>query len=459
MRTYEPIPVSSLKSTTVKAIHKFWDKVYKLHGVAPALNPDGTYANPLPSTGALSQVLTNMDSVAQVSLGTLAASKENEVFEQLPINSTKVESLIASFIKEGKIIAPIVLGVIKTVEGGSGIVIAGRHRLTALLTMAQLIPGASELTVGCYIDSRYTSQRELITAVEQYNVSRSVTATEKAQYRLTSKGVTADASFEDLFSMLGDGLKPSDMGSIARVAGRNWFESRGLTLPVDSVGTPASGAALGNFANAALSVFSTKSGSWENPLVTSGKVTAEQLKSIKAAWAVNVDTPNGKRPFVQVYLESVLATLHSNWSSIFVQLGNGADSVNFARSSSAVGRTVGAAVLEGLLEAGLQAASLAENQAAEKKAASKRKSAASSLKSFYQAYSHLVAVSGTLPAEALQSALANMAATAEADLGITAQDFFAAMQNGGSLPELESSLPVAAPQVTATPAGGHAISL
>jgi hypothetical protein len=466
METYTALPINSLKPATVKTIAKFLDGVYKEEGIVPARDESGMYVNPLPPH-ALAKALTNTQGVVTLTLAALAATKANEVFEQLPINESKVESLVSSICKLSMVVAPPVLGIIRhTADTQTAIIIAGRHRNAALLTISQLVPNWADLLIGVYVDDRYRNQRELISAVELYNVSRSVTTTEKAQYRLTAKGLTAGESFREIMnSVLRGEFTSADLGAVARVAARNWVDEHDVSLFVDSVGTTASGAALGNFGNGALSAFTSKSGAWNNPLVQEGKVSGDQLKAFKKYLVVGTKTENGTVPALSVFLESCLTVLANNWPQFFEQMKvNPSDtSVNFARNSAAVGRAVGVKVLEQLLPTFTQLEGVAAQEEAAKKAASKRKSAASQLKSMYAAYSQLVALGDTLPQQHLQGALAQMAQTAQADLGISPEEFFAAMQNGGVLPEKAgegSSLPAPAiPQAAAAPVGGQAFML
>jgi hypothetical protein len=169
--------------------------------------------------------VSNEDDIEYVTLGQLAESRatERDVAQlQFDINPSNVAKILTDkengLVRDGKLIQPIAVGFLP--DSDDFVIVSGRHRSAALLTIAGSIEGSDKFLWPVVVH-RPKTMRELAQLVSTYNGSRNMTATEKASVHATSHGyeLSPFMSVEEVMASLSKVTSLAELRKVIRPAG------------------------------------------------------------------------------------------------------------------------------------------------------------------------------------------------------------------------------------------------
>lgn len=198
--TYNALSSREMKTTTQKALTRWWDTQLKALSLNAQRDSDGMLANVSVETLGQDFLWENLiseiawgpdDEITTITLGDLAATRSEETdFVQFEVQPSKVEKLLTAtddgLLKGNKLLRPIEL--VRIPKSDAEIIGGGRHRTVALLTIAKVVYGWEQFRIP--VQMFYPQSRsEVAQYIMASNGSRSMTQTEKSMVKAAAKNL------------------------------------------------------------------------------------------------------------------------------------------------------------------------------------------------------------------------------------------------------------------------------
>lgn len=295
---YRGIPLAQLKQTTRNKLNKFWADVTS--GMVK-FEPHVTSVELLGSDFLISSTKLfwkgYLSSCETVTLEELAATRETEQESQhlqFEIQMTRVEKLLTDkddgLLGGRPLMQPIIC--MRLPQSEQFVIVSGRHRVSAFLTLAQLVSGWEEFEIPVLMYEAH-SAIEVASFVRTANGSRNMTATEKAMIEGAANGINLSV-YREADELFADAAKVENITQLKKFNRSIW----GSFLSNSVVDASCSINGIGDIGNSAL-----------NQLI-------KRLKELEKGSEKMLLEMDGDTPMYQAIVTKMMEWTKENWNGV-----------------------------------------------------------------------------------------------------------------------------------------------